>query len=116
MNTVADIIKDISRGCTANNMVEDKFVYQVVFYINANGRGSQRTVDCYYRELRRVLEGIIKDNLTLTNNIVIANTVARKNGKWVQLQSKGYYFSLEEYFKLIRGDSQGKRERFSYAG
>lgn len=116
MNTVADIIKDISRGCTANNMVEEKFVYQIIFYINANGRGCQRTVDCYYRELRRVLESIIKDNLTLTNNIVIANTVARKNGKWVQLQSKGYYFSLEEYFKLIRGDSHDKRERLGYAG
>ena len=116
MNTVADIVKDISRGCTANNIVEEKFVYQIIFYINANGRGCQRTVDCYYRELRRVLEEIIKDNLTLTNNIVIANTVARKNGKWVQLQSKGYYFSLEEYFKLIRGDGQGNRERLGYAG
>ena len=48
MFTVSDIVKDIDRGILANNMVEDKFSYRIIFYINENGKGTKHYLDAPY--------------------------------------------------------------------
>lgn len=60
-------------------------------------------IDAMYGDLRKTLEDIIKDHLSLTNRVVIAETTVRKDGKSVCLQSRSYAFSLDEYFKQING-------------
>ena len=65
-----------------------------------------------------VLESIIRGNLTLTNNVVIAETTVLKRGKCTCLQSRSYSFSLEEYFKRIKGECNSNRnsQYCRYAG
>jgi hypothetical protein len=58
--------------------------------------------------LRRSLENIIRNNLSVTNNLVIAETTVLKNGKSVCLQSRSYSFSLDGYFKQINGEYKGR--------
>ena len=103
MFTITNIVEDISRGCLAHNMVEDCFSYRVVFFVNEGGKGSKFYVDTPYNGLWKALESIIKDNLSLTNTVVIAETTALKNGKCVCLQSRAYPFNLDGYFEKISG-------------
>ena len=103
MYTVNDILRDIDRGCMANNMEEDMFSYRIIFFVNEGNRGTKHMIDSRYGNLRQTLEYIIRDNLSLTNNLVIAETTALKNGRRVCLQSKSYLFSLESYFRLVSG-------------
>ena len=65
-----------------------------------------------------VLESIIRGNLTLTNNVVIAETTVLKRGKCTCLQSRSYSFNLEEYFKRIKGECNSNRNNqyCRYAG
>ena len=107
MYTLSDILADIDRGCTANNMVEDKFSYRIIFFVNEGNKGSKHYIDAMYGDLRKTLEDIIKDHLSLTNRVVIAETTVRKDGKSVCLQSHSYAFSLDEYFKQIGGERKG---------
>ena len=95
MYTISDILRDIDRGCTAHNMIEDRF--------------SKRYVDTTYGNLRKALENIIRNNLTLTNTIVIAETTVLKDGKCIRLLSRSYLFSLDEYFKRINGERSDNR-------
>lgn len=104
MYTVSDILADIDRGCMANNMFEDMFSYRIIFFVNEGNRGTKHYIDSKYGDLRKSLENIVRSNLSLTNNIVIAETTVLKNGKCVCLQSKSYSFGLEEYFKQIKGE------------
>lgn len=104
MLTISDIITDINRGCTANNMVEDCFSYRIIFYINDGIKGSKHHIDTAYDGLREALENIIIEHLSLTNSVVIAAVTVRKDGKSVCLQSRSYGFSLEEYFERIGGE------------
>ncbi len=104
MFTISDIISDINRGCTANNMTEDKFSYRIIFFVNKGNNGSRHYMDTAYSGLRKALESIIRSNLSLTNSIVIAETTALKNGKSVCLQSRSYTFSLDGYFRQISGE------------
>lgn len=118
MYTVSDIITDINRGCTANNMVEDRFSYRIVFFINEGNKGSKHYIDTAYSGLRKSLESIIRNYLSLNNNVVIAETTALKNGKCVCLQSRAYSFSLDGYFKQISGEygdsnRSGKNSRYA---
>ena len=101
MYTVSDIITDINRGCIANNMVEDRFRYRIIYFVNEGNNGSKYYIDTAYNGLRKALENIIRSNLSLTNSIVIAETTVLKNGKSVCLQSRSYSFSLDGYFKQI---------------
>lgn len=116
MFTVSDIIKDIDRGCMANNMVEDKFSYRIIFFVNEGNKGSKHYIDTMYGELRKCLEDIIREHLSLTNCVVIANTTVRKDGKSVCLQSRSYGFSLDEYFRQVNGEcgDNGKRGNIMY--
>ena len=115
MYTVSDILADIDRGCMANNMVEEMFSYRIIFYVNEGNKGTKHYIDARYRDLRKALENIVRNNLSLTNNLVIAETTALKNGKCVYLQSKSYSFSLDQYFKQISGESRsGRIENLMY--
>lgn len=104
MYTVSDIIADINRGCTANNMVGDRFSYRIVFFVNGGNSSSRHYIDTSYNGLRKALESIIRENLSLTNCVVIAETTALKHGKCVFLQKRAYSFSLDGYFKQISGE------------
>ena len=109
MYTVSDILEDIDRGCMANNMVENMFLYRIIYFVNEGNKGTKHYIDSQYGELRKSLESIVQNNLSLTNNIVIAETTVLKNGKCICLQSKAYPFSLEQYFKQISGEYNGNR-------
>ena len=108
MYTISNIISDIDRGCIANNMTEDRFSYRIVFFVNENGKGTKYYIDSKYGDLRKSLESIIRENLSVTNSIVLAAATTRKNGETVSLLSRSYAFSLEEYFKKF------KRRRFNH--
>lgn len=104
MFTVSDIITDIQRGILAHNMIEDRFTYRIVFFVNEGNKGSKHYIDTMYSDLRKSLESIIRNYLSLTNSIVIAETTVLKNGKCVCLQSRSYSFSLDGYFRQISGE------------
>lgn len=104
MYTVSDIISDINRGCMANNMVEDRFSYRIVFFVNEGNNSSKYYIDTAYNGLRRALENIIRENLSLTNCVVIAKTTALKCGKCICLQKRSYSFSLDGYFRQLSGE------------
>lgn len=118
MNTVSDILTDIDRGCLANNMIEDCFIYRIVYFVNEGNNGKKYYLDSSYRDLRKSLESIIRGNLTVTNNVVIADTTVLKRGKCTCLQSKAYSFNLEEYFRRIKGECNSSRNNqyCRYAG
>ena len=109
MYTVSDILADIDRGCMANNMIEDMFSYRIIYFVNEGNKGTKHYIDSQYADLRKALESIVRNNLSLTNNLVIAETTVLKNGKCVCLQSKSYTFSLDSYFKQISGEYKGSR-------
>ena len=118
MYTISDVIKDIKRGCEANNMVEDCFSYRIVFFVNEADKCTKFYVDTPYCDLRKSLEGIVRNYLSLTNSVVIAKTTVRKSGKCVCLQSRSYSFSLDEYFRQINGrcrstNRNGKYDRYA---
>lgn len=106
MFTISDIVADIDRGCTANNMAGDKFSYRIIFYINENGKGTKHYADVSYNGLRTSLESIIRENLSVANSIVIAETTALKNGRCIRLLSRTYSFSLDGYFRQINGERE----------
>lgn len=113
MYTISNIIADIDRGCLSNNMIEDRFSYRIVFFVNENGRGTKHYIDSKYGDLRKSLESIIRGYLSISNNIVVAETTVLKNGKCVSLLSRSYVFSLDEYFKRINGEYKDNRQNQS---
>lgn len=114
MYTISDVIADINRGCTANNMVEDKFLYRIVFFVNEGNKGTKHYTDASYGGLRNTLEGIVRNYLSLTNSVVIAEITALKDGKCVRLQSKAYAFSLDRYFEQISGKQREGNRNLTY--
>lgn len=111
MYTVSDIMMDINRNCMANNMAEDRFSYRIIFFVNEGSRSSKYYIDTRYGNLRKSLERIIRNNLSLTNCVVIAETTVLKNGKSMGLQSRSYLFSLDEYFSRINGNRSDDAQR-----
>lgn len=116
MYTISDIIADINRGCMANNMIEDRFSYRIIFFVNDGNRGAKHYIDTQYNGLRKSLESIIRGHLSLTNNVVIAEITVLKNGKSICLQSRAYSFSLDEYFKQIRGEGRETNDGYRRKG
>lgn len=114
MYTISDIIADIHRGCTANNMLEDCFSYRIIFFVNEGDKGTKHYMDTMYSGLRKSLENIVREHLSLTNSLVIAQTTVLKNGKCVCLQSRSYAFSLGEYFKKVSGENRCRSEQPLY--
>lgn len=107
MITISNIIEDIDRGCLAHNMVEDCFSYRIIFFVNEGDKGSKFYADTPYSGLRKALESIIRDNLSMTNTVVIAAVTVRKNGETVSLLSRPYSFSLDGFFRQINGECKG---------
>ena len=65
MFTISDIINDIDRGCLVHNMVEDKFSYRIIFFVNENGKGTKYYADTMYDGLWEALETIIRNYLCM---------------------------------------------------
>lgn len=116
MYTVSDIITDINRGCMANNMVEDKFSYRIIFFVSDGNRSEKHYTDTMYDGLRKSLESIIRNYLSLTNSVVIAEATVLKGGRRVRLQSRPYSFSLDEYFRRIKGECKNSHVYGNAAG
>ena len=98
----------------AHNMIEDRFRYRIVYFVNEGNNGSKHYIDTLYSDLRKSLENIIRSNLSVTNSVVIAETTVLKNGKSVCLQSKSYSFNLDEYFRKISGESRDRNRSGNY--
>ena len=111
MFTISDIIADINRGCAVNNMVEDCFSYRIICFVNDGNRSFKHYIDTTYDGLRSSLENIIREHLSLTNRVVIAQTTVLMSGKCVCLQSRSFGFSLEEYFERIGGECRDDSRR-----
>lgn len=122
MHTVSDIITDINRGCLLHNMIEDRFSYRILFFVNEGINGTKHYIDTKYDDLRKSLENIIKGHLTVTNSVVIAQVTALKERKCVSLLGRSYAFSLDEFFYQMYGrrkNDNGNRNitynRYAYA-
>ena len=59
MYTISDILMDIDRGCLANNMIEDRFTYRIVYFVNEGNTGKKFYIDSSYRDLRKSLSEAI---------------------------------------------------------
>lgn len=114
MFTISNIIEDIDRGCAVHNMVEAEFSYRIVFFVREGNKSSKHYIDTAYDGLRETLESIVKENLSLTNSIVVAQTTVRKGGQQICLQSHSYGFSLDEYFRRINGECGDNGRRSGY--
>lgn len=108
MYTISDILRDVDCGILAYNMIETCFSYRIIYFVNRNGKGTKHYTDTSYGDLRKALEDIIRNNLSLTNSVTVAAVTVRKNGQSVALQSRTYSFSLDEYFNKINGKGTGK--------
>lgn len=111
MITISNILEDINRGCATHNMVEDCFSYRIIFFVRDGNGSSKHYIDTAYNGLRETLESIVKENLSLTNSVVIAAVTVWKDGKSVSLQSRSYGFSLDEYFQRISGECRDNGRR-----
>lgn len=106
MFTISDVLQDISRGCALNNLNENAFSYRIIYYTNEHDVGTKHYANCRYGDLRKTLETIVKNNLSLENTLVFAQTTIWKDRVCVCLQSRSYGFSLDEYFCQIYGKSK----------
>lgn len=103
MHTISDIVADVERHCAIYNMIEDKFTYRLVYFINAQNGNEKRCLDTTYSSLSASLENIIKENLRTTNSIVLAAITALKDRECISLLSRSYGFSLDGYFQWLNG-------------
>lgn len=103
MYTISDILTDINRGCLANNMIEDCFTYRIIYFVNDGNNGRKFYIDCSYRDLRKSLENIIRGKLTLTNNIVIAETTVIKKWKMYLLTEQIIFIQFGRVFQKSKG-------------
>ena len=81
MYTISDILKDIDRGCMVHNMKEECFSYRFIYFLNEKGKSTKHYVDTSYSGLRKVLENIIRENLSMTNKITPVKISRIKNAK-----------------------------------
>ncbi len=108
MHTISSILMDIDRGCLANNMVENRLLYRIVYLVNESNSSSKYSIDTPYSGLKEVLENIIRNNLSLTNSVVISEIIVQKDEDLISLQSRPYSFSLDGYFRQIKGECGGR--------
>ena len=109
MYTISSILMDIDRGCLANNMVENKFLYRIVYLVNESNSSFKYSIDTPYSGLREALENIIRTKLSLTNSVVISEIIVQKDEDLISLQSGPYSFSLDGYFRQIKGECRDKK-------
>lgn len=118
MYTISSILADIDRHCIINNLNEGSFSYRIAYYINEGNTGRKYYADAAYKDLRKAMERIVRDNLTLENSISISGVTVQKNGKCVYLLSRVYKFNLCDYFQQITGKGRtgNKKRHASYGG
>ena len=114
MITISDILLNVERGCLVHNMAENEFSYRIMFCVYNGNKRTRKYVDTSYANLRNTLENIIRNNLSLTNTIVISAVTARKSGKTVSLISRSYSFSLDGYFEQIIGRRKKEYKTANY--
>ena len=114
MYTVSNIVSDVDRGILAHNMIETCFTYRLVYFVNENGNGRKMYVDTSYENLRQSLENIIRNNLSVTNSIVISAVTVWKNREIVSLLSRSYGYSLDGYFRQIVGEKEKEYKNINY--
>ena len=86
MHTVSDILSNIDAGILAQNMMENMFSYRIIFFVNEESNGTKHYIDTTYGNLRKSLENIIREHLSVTNS---------------SLLGRSYAFSLDGYFQKI---------------
>lgn len=117
MYTISSILTDIDRHCIINNLNEDKFLYRITYYINERNTGRKYYADAAYKDLRKTMESIIRNNLTLENSISISSVTVQKNRKFICLLSRVYSFDLCDYFQQITGNGRnGNKKRYASYG
>lgn len=95
-----------------HNLNEDCFLYWIVFFVNDRDKSTKHYMDTGYYGLRESLETIIRENLSLTNSVVIAAVTVLNNRKCISLQSRAYSFSLDEYFRYLNGEYRGSSNKY----
>ena len=85
-----------------------------MFCVHNGNKRTRKYVDTSYANLRNTLENIIRNNLSLTNTVMVENVTVRKNGKSVYLLNRKYSFNLEEYFQRVLGNGQNRNKRVAY--
>ena len=116
MYTISNVMEDIGRGCMIHNLNEDCFSYRIIYFVNENGVGTKHYIDTTYSGLRKALENIIRNNISMTNKIAIANVTILKGGNSICLLSRSYAFSLDEYFWQIVGKREKENKTVNYYG
>lgn len=109
MYTISDIMADVDRHCTINNLNEDSFSYRIIYYIKEGNTGKRCCVDAAYKDLQKAMESIIRKNLSMENSVSISGVTVRNKGKCVCLLGRAYKFSLEEYFCQIYGKGRKRK-------
>lgn len=104
MYTLADIEKEISRGCIANNLIAENFRYRISYYVNTGNMGERYYIDAEHRRLKEALEWIVRSNLTFQSSIAIVGVTVLNGGQCIRLLSHKYYFNLDDYFSRISGE------------
>ena len=56
-----------------------------------------------------IIGGFIINNLSLTNSVVISEIIVQKDEDLISLQSGPYSFSLDGYFRQIKGECRDKK-------
>ena len=103
MYTTYEIMLDFERGCLAHNIIEDRLIYRISYYVNRNRVGRKYHCIVSYDEMQQTIVGIIKKHLTWETDVVITGITARKGTETMKLLSRSYPFSLEKYFEYIEG-------------
>ena len=113
MLTIKEIISDVERGCLANNIVEEKFLYHISYCIKRGEVRKKQYCTADFRGMQQAIAEIIKKNLTLENDIVITDISTNKGAEKIRLLRRSYPFSLEKYFEIIEGRANnGKINRY----
>lgn len=103
MYTTHEIMLDFKRGCLAYNIIEDRFIYRISYYVNRDRVGRRYYCTVSYDEMQQAIVGIIKKHLTWETDVVISGITAKKGTETMKLLSRSYPFSLETYFAYIEG-------------
>lgn len=103
MYTTYEIILDFKRGCLAHNIIEDRFIYRISYYVNRDRVGRKYYCTVSYGEVQQAIVRIIKKHLTWETDVVITGITAKKGTEIIKLLSRSYPFSLEKYFVYIEG-------------
>ena len=99
MYTISDILMDIDRGCLANNMIEDRFTYRIVYFVNEGNNGKKFYIDSLYRDLQNYISRG-KVDLFITYEDFSENTSNVRYNKELAAEYLGYLKQMASDFDL----------------